>query len=88
MCAWLFVHPFVSGEANYSVTGLGYGMKARKVFPEGLMLVSVPYDLLPALTVNLQEMEWELPAYRLSEDDRNSYFKKATEEIIRRYQES
>ena len=88
MCAWLFVHPFVSGEANYSVTGLGYGMKARKVFPEGLMLVSVPYDLLPALTVNLQEMEWELPAYKLSEDEKNNYFKKATEEIMQRYQDS
>jgi uncharacterized protein (DUF169 family) len=87
MCAWLFVHPFVSGEANYSVTGLGYGMKARKVFPEGLMLISVPYDLLPALTENLREMEWDLPAYRLSDDERNSYFQKATEEIIRRYQD-
>lgn len=88
MCAWLFVYPFVSGEANYSITGLGYGMKARKVFPEGLMLISVPYDLLPALMVNLHDMKWVLPAYALSDDERNSYFKKATEEIMRRYLES
>jgi len=88
MCSWLFVHPFVSGEANYSVTGLGYGMKARNVFPEGLFLISVPYDLLPAFTENLQEMQWELPAYNLSDDERNTHFKKAMEEIVKRYQES
>ncbi|MCK4273566.1 MAG: DUF169 domain-containing protein [Dehalococcoidales bacterium] len=88
MCAWLFVYPFVSGEANYSITGLGYGMKARKVFPEGLMLISLPYDLLPALTVNLQEMKWVLPAYALSDDERNDYFKKATEGIMKRYLDS
>ncbi len=88
MCAWLFIYPYVSGEANFSVTGLGYGMKARKVFPEGLMLISVPYDLLPALTINLQEMKWVLPAYALNEDERNNYFKTATEEIMRRYQDS
>ena len=88
MCAWLFVYPFVSGEANYSVTGLGYGMKARKVFPEGLFLISIPYDLLPALTVNLQEMKWVLPAYALSDDERNNFLKKTTEEIMQRYLDS
>ncbi len=88
MCAWLFIYPFVSGEANYSVTGLGYGMKVRKVFPEGLFLISVPYDLLPALKTNLQEMQWVLPAYDLSDDEINDYFKKAMEEIMTRYRNS
>ena len=32
ICSWLFVYPYVSGESNYSITGLGFGMKARKVF--------------------------------------------------------
>jgi len=88
MCAWLFVYPFVSGEANYSITGLGYGMKARKVFPEGLILISVPYDRLPALTANLREMKWALPAYSLSDDESKNYFKKASEEIMKRYMDS
>ena len=88
MCAWLFVYPFVSGEANYSITGLGYGMKARKVFPEGLILISVPYDRLPALTANLQEMEWVLPAYSVSDDERKDYFKKASEKLMKRYMDS
>jgi len=88
ICSWLFVYPFVSGEANYSVTGLGYGMKARKVFPEGLFLISIPYDLLTAFTMNLQEMQWVLPAYALNDNERNTYFKKAMEKVMKRYQES
>lgn len=31
-CAWLFVHPYLSGEMNYSITGLGHGMKRRRLF--------------------------------------------------------
>jgi len=88
VCSWLFVYPFVSGEANYSITGLGYGMKARNVFPEGLILISIPYDLLPGLTENLGEMKWELPAYALKDDERNDYFKKAMEAIMKRYMDS
>ena len=88
MCAWLFVYPFVSGEANYSITGLGYGMKARKVFPEGLILISVPYDLLPGLTENLGEMTWDLPVYSIVGDEQKDHFKIAMEEIMRRYTDS
>ena len=63
-CAWLFVYPFVTGKLNYSVTGLGHGMKRRKLFPEGKQLVAIPFDLLPSMLQNLQEMEWVLPAYK------------------------
>ncbi|MCX6010365.1 MAG: DUF169 domain-containing protein [Chloroflexi bacterium] len=57
-CAWLFVYPYKSGKVNYMVTGLGYGMKNRKVLPEGLMLISIPWDWIPTITQNLQEMDW------------------------------
>lgn len=63
-CAWLFVYPFTSGKLNYSVTGLGHGMKRRKLFPEGRQLVAIPFDLLPSMLQTLQEMEWVLPAYK------------------------
>lgn len=81
MCAWLFIYPYVSGELNYTVTGLGTGMKARQVLPEGLMLISIPYDLLPTMIENLQDMEWVLPLYTMSEEERNAYFRNTAEEL-------
>jgi len=62
-CAWLFVYPYTTGELNYTVTGLGHGMKRRKLFPEGRQLISIPFDLLPSMLQTLQEMPWVLPAY-------------------------
>jgi uncharacterized protein (DUF169 family) len=62
-CSWLFVYPFISGKVNYVVTGMGFGMKSRQVFPEGWMLIVIPYNWLPIITQNLKEMEWVLPAY-------------------------
>jgi uncharacterized protein (DUF169 family) len=55
-CAWLYMYPYKSGELNYLTTGLGWGMKAHKAFPEGRQLISVPFDLLPTITQNLREM--------------------------------
>jgi uncharacterized protein (DUF169 family) len=86
MCAWLFIYPYISGEANFTVTGLGYGMKARKVLPEGLMLISIPFDSLTMLLDNLSNMEWVLTLYTANDDERAEYFKKTTEEIRRRYE--
>lgn len=71
-CAWVFVYPYTTGELNYTVTGLGHGMKRRKLFPEGRQLVSIPFDLLPSILQTLQEMPWVLPAY---EPDGNEFVK-------------
>ena len=62
-CAWLYVYPYQSGKVNYMVTGMSYGLKAREVFPEGQILISIPWDRLPTITHNLQEMKWVLLAY-------------------------
>jgi uncharacterized protein (DUF169 family) len=62
-CAWIYVHPYLTGELNYTVTGLGHGMRRRKLFPEGYQFVSIPFDLLPSMLQTLQEMPWVLPAF-------------------------
>jgi uncharacterized protein (DUF169 family) len=62
-CAWTYVYPYLTGKLNYNVTGLGHGMKRRKLFPEGRQILSIPFDLLPSILKNLQEMPWVLPAY-------------------------
>ena len=62
-CAWIYVYPYVAGELNYTMTGLGHGMRRRKLFPEGHQLVSIPFDLLPSMLQALRDMPWVLPAF-------------------------
>lgn len=68
-CAWLYAYPYISGEVNYLTTGLGFGMKAQKVFPEGRQLLSIPYGWLPTITRNLEEMMWVPPSYSQEDPD-------------------
>ncbi len=68
-CAWIYIYPYLTGELNYTLTGLGHGMKRRKLFPEDRQLISIPFDLLPSLLDNLREMPWELPAFRADGDE-------------------
>jgi uncharacterized protein (DUF169 family) len=63
-CAWIFIYPYLTGELNYIITGLGHGMKRRKLFPEGQQFISIPFDLLPSMLQTLQEMPWVPPAYK------------------------
>lgn len=85
MCAWVFFYPYVTGELNYTITGLGYGMRIQKLLPEGLVLISVPYDLIPTLIDNLQDMDWVLPITTLNEEERKQYSAKVMEEIRQEY---
>jgi len=62
-CGWIYVYPYLTGELNYIMTGLGHGMKRRKLFPEGRQIISIPFDLLPSMLQSLQDMPWVLPAY-------------------------
>ena len=67
-CAWIYAHPYLNGELNCNISGLGYSMKARGVLPEGLLIITVPFDLLPGLIENLKEMEWEPYWFKLGRD--------------------
>jgi uncharacterized protein (DUF169 family) len=67
-CAWLFAYPFRSGKVNFITTGLGFGMKGRQVYPEGQVLITIPFNWIPIITRNLQQMQWVLPAYNLGKE--------------------
>jgi uncharacterized protein (DUF169 family) len=62
-CSWLYIYPYQTGKVNYMTTGMSFGAKAKKIFPEGLILISIPYQWIPTITRNLEEMEWVLPSY-------------------------
>ncbi len=63
-CAWLLVYPYLSGEINFISTGLGFGMRRRKLFPEGQQFISIPYDRLPSMLDTLSEMPWVPEPYK------------------------
>lgn len=84
-CAWVFVYPYLTGNLNYTVTGLGYGLKIQKLLPEGLVLISVPYDLLQTLLNNLAEMNWVLPMFTMTEEERGPFAARIMEEIHQEY---
>jgi uncharacterized protein (DUF169 family) len=63
-CSWLFVYPYLNGEINFIATGLGFGMKRRKLFPEGLLFISIPFDQLPSMMETLREMPWVPEPYK------------------------
>ena len=57
-CAWLYVYPYVSGELNFMMPCFSFGMNSRRLFPEDVLLISIPKDLLPSIAKNLQDMKW------------------------------
>lgn len=67
-CAWIYAYPYLTGELNYSVSGLGFSMKARQVLPDGLIIISVPGEMLSMMIENLEEMEWEPHWFNLGRD--------------------
>jgi uncharacterized protein (DUF169 family) len=80
-CAWLYIYPYLSGELNFTVTGFGFGMKSRRLFPEGLILMSIPYDLLPGMINNLQEMNWVPLSYTLGREGHKKRVKRIVDEL-------
>jgi uncharacterized protein (DUF169 family) len=82
-CAWLYVYPYISGEMNYMVTGIcSGGMTARKILPEGRVLISIPFDHLPGMLDNLKHMQWVPPEYKVDRDKAGAFFQNTVKEIM------
>lgn len=67
-CGWFYAYPYLTGELNYGISGLGYSMKAREVLPAGLVIISIPSEIMGMMIENLQEMEWEPEWFKLGRD--------------------
>ena len=77
-CAWLYIYPYVSGELNFMMPSFSFGMRSRRLFPEGLLLISIPRDLLPSIVKNLQDMNWVPHSYTIGREGH----KKKVQEIV------
>ena len=63
-CSWFFVYPCLSGEVNFISSGLGFGMKRRKLFPDNRHFVCIPKDKLHTIIRSLNEMPWLPEAFK------------------------
>ena len=84
-CVYLYLYPYVTGELNMMVTGLHHGMIARQLFPEGLLFLSIPYQIIPDITQNLKEMEWDLPQYSGGKEAHIERMKKISNELHKEF---
>ena len=72
-CAWTFIYPFQSGCVNFLVPDMVHGMKGREIFPPNSILISIPYQWLPAMVKNLNEMKLHLPSHANKEQYLNEF---------------
>jgi uncharacterized protein (DUF169 family) len=82
-CSWLFAYPYISGKVNYVVSGMTFGSKVIKEIPEGYIIISIPYDWIPVIIRNLQEMTWSPPSY----EGKDKHFK-IFEDILRKFNQT
>jgi uncharacterized protein (DUF169 family) len=83
-CAWMFIYPYLTGEINFYVAGFSFGPTARKLFPEGTIVLSIPWDQLPAIVANLGEMNWVPDSYTIGREAHKAKAKKAADELKKR----
>ena len=85
-CAWFYIYPYRSGKVNYLMPEMVHGMKARELFTEGTILISIPYHWIPVITQNLKEMTWDLPAYTIGREKHLEREKNVFEELAQESQ--
>ena len=69
---------------NYTVSGLGFSMKARGVLPDGLIIITFPFDTIPSLIDNLKEMDWEPYWFKLGREGFVKEVKKRSGELAKK----
>jgi uncharacterized protein (DUF169 family) len=78
-CAWLYIYPYVSGELNFMMPSFSFGMKSRRLFPEGVLLISIPRLLLSRVAKDLQDMKWVPHSFTIGREEH----KKKARRIVR-----
>jgi uncharacterized protein (DUF169 family) len=80
-CSWMYIYPYLTGEINFTVTGFGFGMKARRLFPEGRILLTIPWDRLADILKNLAEMEWVPESFNIGPEGHKKKMQRIREEL-------
>ncbi len=84
-CACLYAYPHLTGKMNILISCLHHGMRARNLFPEGLLFIAIPSPLIPEILGNLATMadrgHIDLPQYHWGKAAHESYMRKVVEAL-------
>lgn len=84
-CACLYSYPYLTGKMNILISGLHHGMRARDLFPEGLLFVAIPSALLQGILESLAAMAdrelLDLPQYHWGKEAHEKYMRSVFETI-------
>ena len=83
-CASLYVYPYQTGNVNYVVTGMTFGMRCKEVYPSGLVLIVIPYHWLPTVTYSLNNMQLVPEAFTQGRDRFVEHEKSVMEDLKHR----
>lgn len=83
-CNWMFNYPYVTGKVNYVTTGICYGMKMYKLYPEGMQIISIPWHHMDRVLRNIHDMPWSCPGHTDKKDEfyKEAHVKLGVEQII------
>jgi len=82
-CAWIYIYPYLTGEINLTVTGFGFGMKARRLFPEGQIIMTIPWERVDEILRNLSEMEWVPESFLIGAEAHKKKMQRMRDEITK-----
>ncbi len=85
-CASLYAYPHLTGTMNILISGLHHGMRARELFPEGLLFVAIPRPLIPEIVGNLAAMAdkglMDLPQYHWGPEAHERHMREIFETLV------
>ena len=86
-CACLYAYPYLTGKLNILISGLHHGMRARQLFPEGLLFIAIPAPLIPEVLGNLATMVEkdliDLPQYHWGKEYHEKHMREVMESLSR-----
>lgn len=56
-CAWTYVYPYISGKVNHLFAGMHLGLQLKQSYPQGLHIITIPYQKLDEVVIALNEMK-------------------------------
>jgi uncharacterized protein (DUF169 family) len=84
-CACLYAYPYLTGKLNILISGLHHGMRARQLFPEGLLFIAIPAPLIPEVLGNLATMVErnliDLPQYHWGKEYHERHMREVMEAL-------
>jgi uncharacterized heparinase superfamily protein len=60
-----------------------FGMKSRRLFPEGVLLISIPRPLLASIVKNLQDMKWVPHSFSIGREEHKKKARRIVDSLRR-----